>query len=725
MNIMNRFVSRLTFSASILIVPMSVAQSAEELLNFNVNEAGVYQVTFEQLLDAGLDIEGEPISNLAVTNRGMGISIQIKGSEGNPQLFGAGGFIRFIGEELETLYTGTNVYTLSLDASSQVLIDDEFVPLTPRVPYATSYLATKEYAPQTGYSFASPDNKDPWYAKRMLALNKPTNETVDLVLDGYVPGGNTGVGKARMKVKVWGGSDLPGLRDDHHVRVRFNGEPVIDETFDGFNKKEMSSDLSNLRVGSNSVGLELPLDQGFQYEAVNLDAIEVTYPRGFIAENNALSFNSSSAKFRIKGFSNSQILVYQQSDDKVIQLIAAETSSGCDAQRPTCSVRFSGSQSEPADYHVVAANSFKTPSFAFTPLEQNIRSGEAEYLIITHPDFIAGAGDTDLLGALTQSLSDSFSSVDVVDVEQIYAQFGHHIFDPQAIQDYIKFAHQNRATKMILLVGGDIYDYRGFENQDARSFIPSIYVATGDLISFAPVDAKYADVDDDDIPDLAIGRLPIRSMSELQVLLNKRDAYNSRTYTKQALFTADGFDEVEQYSFKRDAQTVQNDYFQDWAVDQVFTDDIGVSEARNRIVERINQGVSLTSFFGHSSTNQWTFDGLFNGFDAANLNNAGRPTIVTQWGCWNTYYVNPNEESMGHRFMMEGDRGAVAVMGPTTLTRASNERILASLVFDRLTKGQTLGEAITQGKQDYVLQRNKSLDVILGWTLLGFPDLVL
>ena len=66
------------------------------------------------------------------------------------------------------------------------------------------------------------------------------------------------------------------------------------------------------------------------------------------------------------------------------------------------------------------------------------------------------------------------------------------------------------------------------------------------LLLFAPVDAKYADIDDDDIPDIPIGRLPVRSMGELETLLNKRDAYNNRTYAKQALFTADGFDEVEQ-----------------------------------------------------------------------------------------------------------------------------------------------------------------------------------
>lgn len=80
---------------------------------------------------------------------------------------------------------------------------------------------------------------------------------------------------------------------------------------------------------------------------------------------------------------------------------------------------------------------------------------------------------------------------------------------------------------------------------------------------------------------------------------------------------------------------------------------------------------------------------------------------------------------MGHRFLMEGNRGAVAVMGTTTLTRASNERLLADYVFARLTSGETLGEAITNGKKDFAKVRPEALDVILGWTLLGSPELSL
>jgi len=116
---------------------------------------------------------------------------------------------------------------------------------------------------------------------------------------------------------------------------------------------------------------------------------------------------------------------------------------------------------------------------------------------------------------------------------------------------------------------------------------------------------------------------------------------------------------------------------------------------------------------------------MFNGLDAANLSNQSRPTVVTQWGCWNTYYVNPNEDSMGHRFMMEGDRGAVAVMGAITLTSARNESILSKLLYERLANGETLGQAITNAKTEMAVSRPDALDVILGWTLLGFPELTM
>ena len=79
---------------------------------------------------------------------------------------------------------------------------------------------------------------------------------------------------------------------------------------------------------------------------------------------------------------------------------------------------------------------------------------------------------------------------------------------------------------------------------------------------------------------------------------------------------------------------------------------------------------------------------------------------------------------MGQRFMVEGAQGAIAVMGATTLTNASSERALAGLVFARLANGERLGDAITNAKQQYAQTNPDDLDVLLGWTLLGLPELV-
>ena len=166
-----------------------------------------------------------------------------------------------------------------------------------------------------------------------------------------------------------------------------------------------------------------------------------------------------------------------------------------------------------------------------------------------------------------------------------------------------------------------------------------------------------------------------------------------------------------------------DDFLGNFQLRTAYVDDLGSKNARTVLTNEINQGTTLTAFFGHSSTNQWSFNGLLTGNDAASLTNVGRPTVVTQCGCWNAYYVSPNEDSMGHRFMMEGEQGAVAVMGATTLTNANSERVLARLVFARLANGERIGDAVTNAKQEYAQTNPNDLDVLLGWTLLGMPDL--
>jgi len=558
----------------------------------------------------------------------------------------------------------------------------------------------------------------------MVTIGKAMSENITLSLDDVVAGGNSGSTKAKLTVDVWGGADQPGAGLDHSLKVSFNGREVAAKRFDGLLAQNIEATLDAVRQGSNVVRLTMPLDTGYRFDAINVNSISVDYPSRFVAKNGRLDFKSTFSKFRVNGFTRASLpngsddLVIMRKDDDGTASINSKVVS---CRSSGCVVQFGGA-GRLAQYYVSSKSALRAPELSPLPVAQDITSGAAKYLIISHPDFIGTTGGNHL-ETLQTELRAEMGSADIVDVETIYAQFGSHLFDPLAIKSYIKFAHANRGTRYVLLVGGDVYDYRRFENEDATSFIPSLYAATGNNITYAPVDAKYVDLNDDNVPDLPIGRLPVRTASQLQVLMKKRRDYINRDYAGTALLVADSYDQVQQYDFASDAEEIAQDYLGDFDINRAYVDDASVSQARSKVRQSIQEGVSLTAFFGHSSTNQWSFNGLFTGSDAARLSNLGKPTVVMQWGCWNAYYVSPNEDSMGHRFMMEGDRGAVAVMGATTLTNANSERKLARLVFERLSNGERLGDAVTSAKQEYAQDYPNDLDVLLGWTVLGLPDL--
>ena len=76
--------------------------SAFPVYDFLVAETGIYRVNYADLLVAGVDLAGVPVTELALTNRGKKVPIRVIPESGS---FGPGGYVEFIGEGLRTLYT--------------------------------------------------------------------------------------------------------------------------------------------------------------------------------------------------------------------------------------------------------------------------------------------------------------------------------------------------------------------------------------------------------------------------------------------------------------------------------------------------------------------------------------------------------------------------------------------------------------------------------------------
>ncbi len=374
---------------------------------------------------------------------------------------------------------------------------------------------------------------------------------------------------------------------------------------------------------------------------------------------------------------------------------------------------FAGSR-EVARYEVWSTGSLLRPGIRASRSQADITSGSAEYLIISHPDFIDG------LTLLKQARRAGGLSVKAVDVEDVYAQFGDGIVDPEAIRAYIAFAVENLGARYVLLVGGDTYDYLDHRGLGSISFIPSLYTRTQDLVGFTPSDPLLADIDGDFVPDVPIGRFAVRTTAELYSIIRKTLIYPNSSRHGTALFIADR-DEVK-ISFAEESEHMIERLPGDWIADRAYLGEMGAEAARVDILAAMNEGPALVNFFGHSGPTTWTFEGLFRARDAETLANTGNPMVVIQWGCWNTYHVTPAYNTLAHQLLLDGDRGAALVLGSSTLTDAASERQLASRLLDRMFEpGITIGRAVQEAKADLASTQPDLLDVILGWTLLGDP----
>jgi hypothetical protein len=297
------------------------------------------------------------------------------------------------------------------------------------------------------------------------------------------------------------------------------------------------------------------------------------------------------------------------------------------------------------------------------------------------------------------------------------------VLDPEAIRAYIRDARTGLGTRYVLLVGGDSFDYRDYAGLGSLSLLPSLYAPTSLDVRFTPSDALFADGTGDGVPDVAIGRFPVRTAAELQSMITKTLAYEAG-HDSTLLSVTDLYDGGSGVSFASEADALQG-LAGSWTVVRADADILGAPLARQDTLDTLNSGVALAHYIGHSSPNLWSSASLFTADDAATLTNAGHPSVVVQWGCWNTYYVWPYNDTLGQRLLLSGDRGAVAVVGSADLTALESDEAVGPAFFNRLlTPGTRIGDALLQAKQQVAAAHPEMADVILGWTLLGDPALV-
>ena len=691
--------------------PVTVDPASLQLattLNLKVRTTGLYRVSYETLLASGLDLAGVPSSKITLINGSQMMPVTVF-TDDPAGSFGPGGYLEFYGQALDTLYTDTNIYTIQVSNAPVV----PQVPALPAAPDAEAsvpaYTNTLLVNNQKAYTSSAPGT-DPWYDTALSTTTTPKSSSFDFTVNGLADSSVP----TNLNLVVWGMSTFTQF-PDHHLQVSVNGVSVSDYRFDGLIAQTLSLSLpaGTLKEGTNSLSLTLPGDTGAQSDIIYLDKFSVLYPRIFLAQNGSLKFSAAGPAFTVSNLPTPNVLVYRAGDNGMVRLASVDVH----ASGASFTASFSGSNFSDT-YLVTTVEGINAPGIAAARISAPNLDTPAQYLIISATDFISG------LTPLITARQAQGLTVNVVDVNDLYERYSAGVFNPQAIKQYISYAADKLGTQYVLLVGGDTYDYRNFLGKDSISFIPSLFTITSRSDRFIPADPLYADTNGDNVPELAIGRFPVRSSTELSMVITKTLRYQNKTYNHTALFAADAKDGS--MNFKAVSAGLAASMPTGWSIQSLNLDDTSLAAARTQLISAMTGGTALITYTGHSSPAAWSYSSLFSTYDAATLAKTQMPFVVVQWGCWNNYSIDPNNTFLAQTFLLWGtDRGAAATLGASTTLDYQSQQMLASLLTPRLAApGATLGAAVRDAKLELARTSPELSDVLLGWSLMGDPALI-
>lgn len=697
--------------------------SAVELLNLMVDESGMQRVSYEELAAEGADLRGLSVRKFNVTVDGESVPLRVKGQDKRSArgLFGPGGFIEFYADSAQSLYTNERAYTLHFLSRQQlrqtrpIKIDSDRTRTNVTANQAVVYTHTEVVEDNNFYDFSAPSRTDPWHFGQNFSIF-PT-PTYNFELFDVVGGSTT----ADIEVQMYGLLDFDIQGNDHHYEVLVNDAILGDQQFDGNAIDTFSAGNVVVNDGQNAFKYNYRAIADVPFDIVTLNKFQITYPRYTVARGEYLEGRFNPGHAAVSGIKPGDFSVYRRLSGTQIERLSS-------AVRSNGNIVFNAAGAA-ADYIVVGNDGYRSPRVQKLLAEQDIKTGKAEYLIIAHKS-VMGTELDQLVALRSQNYA-----VKVVDVDQIYAQFGDDVPDSRPIYDYIKFAEENLDTRFVVFIGNDTYDYKKFQTESV-SLIPTRYITTPGgrlLVTQTASDAAYGDLDNDGVPDLPIGRISVRTKQELQAVVNKLNAYEAREgYAGRVLVAADKEDTGNGVSFTQDAEALIAAMPQTWRDSirsdfRAYPDVDGGQLAHEKTVAAINAGVSVVNFIGHSSHRRWSFSTppMLRSTQIELLTNIGKPALVTQWGCWNSYFVDPAGNTMADEFLLGGENGAATVLGASTLTTSAGERALGvELNKIMYNQGITIGEAVVQAKQA-LAQREDFPAIQLGWQIIGDPALMI
>ncbi len=379
---------------------------------------------------------------------------------------------------------------------------------------------------------------------------------------------------------------------------------------------------------------------------------------------------------------------------------------------------------------------------------QNIdQNATAELLIISPPNFVLEANR---LADYRQNVSGLLTSV--VTTHEIYNQYGSGKPDVTAIRDFVRHLYRKGegTLKYVLLFGDATYDYKNIlKNQSLyqrQSWVP-VYESRESLqpVYTYSSDDYYGFLDEeegewvesqagDHLLDIGIGRLPVKTVQEAAVVVDKLIHYDSQdskgNWRSKIEFVADdGDNEIHQSHADQLSKMIGDDFL----TKKIFLDaypQISVSNGQRvpavntEIKNAINRGSLILNYTGHGGVSGWAQEQVLTLTDMLSARgNNNLPLLVTAT-CDFGRYDDLSQVSGAELMVLSPKGAAIGALITTRPVYSSTNFLLNSAMYKaiqaRTQEVQRLGDLVKTTKNNALvgsLNRN--------FTLLGDPSMVL
>jgi hypothetical protein len=405
------------------------------------------------------------------------------------------------------------------------------------------------------------------------------------------------------------------------------------------------------------------------------------------------------------------------------------------------------------EYRVFAGSNFPRPGFVSKIPNQNLHSigtPVPELLIIT-PGFLRSSAER----LAQHRRAHSGMRVNVVDVNEIYNEFSSGAQDLVAIRDFIRMVYERSTAsdslKYVLLFGDCSYDYKDrIKNnsnlipvyQARKSLHPTETYSSDDFYGFMDInEGDWQELGSSSIPiehslALGIGRLPVNTMTEADILVSKIIYYDSSPQTldnwrNRICFIADDGDRnAYQNSAERFALRVNQDYpllniskvYLD-AFQQISAPGGEVSlDAKNQLTNEVEKGLLVANYIGHGGVGGWTQEEILEISDINSWKNKDKLTFMVTATCDFGRYDDPSLSSGAEYAIRSAQGGAIALMTTTRPVYATSNDIAVAALYNFLFT-KINGQWPDLG---YVMKhtKNKSISGVFNrnYSLLGDPS---